>query len=438
MPVQVIRVQADGTSSSCTPVSITWPDGLDASSKPKQIMGCSKEGALLIAAAVNARRQDNQRPSWIPDLTAIFHVSPTGQATLVADVGNRSRQGQDEGLCADMWDGFAALNDSNLPPDKLSCCTLDARGHIVGFTTGGLVIRVELSTSVLPAHLQPEPEIKAKDGTADISFASCELQQIAQDWGALLASGQGADVQLRCAEGEVVSAHSAVLLARCEYYRALHRTIEAGMTGSVVGEIDVSDHSSSTIRLVLQHLYTGRVELAAAAAAAAEPSSAHQAHQAGCSDVGGPPASRASSLSRALHMKLDVRGSPTKAGEGGSSSSSSFSPRRTRAPLSDQLAALLQLMRAADALLLPDLHQACLHLVQQQQLSPDNALPLLLAAHEAQLGTLEDAVLDYTVKHVTGKGCSVHNHNTQHTWWQVPTLWLSEPAMCAKTDLPPL
>jgi hypothetical protein len=52
-------------------------------------------------------------------------------------------------------------------------------------------------------------------------------------------------------------------------------------------------------------------------------------------------------------------------------------------------------------------------LVQQQQLSPGNALPLLLAAHEAQLGALEDAVQEYTVKHVTGAfgtvcWCTVH------------------------------
>jgi hypothetical protein len=58
-------------------------------------------------------------------------------------------------------------------------------------------------------------------------------------------------------------------------------------------------------------------------------------------------------------------------------------------------------MRAADALLLPDLRDACLQ-VTQQQLSPDNALSLLLAAHQANLEALEAAVMEYAVQHIRG------------------------------------
>jgi hypothetical protein len=54
-------------------------------------------------------------------------------------------------------------------------------------------------------------------------------------------------------------------------------------------------------------------------------------------------------------------------------------------------------------LLLPDLCQSCLRLVQRQ-LAPDTALPLLLAAREAQVEVLQKAVMAFVARNIKGEG----------------------------------
>jgi hypothetical protein len=106
--------------------------------------------------------------------------------------------------------------------------------------------------------------------------ASCSPTQIAEDLGELLESGDGADVLLRCAGSQVLQAHHHVLSARWEWFRSKHgfsssAAEEAGSASAgssaggqqrvVLATVDVSEHSAATMRLVLRHLYTGRVSL---------------------------------------------------------------------------------------------------------------------------------------------------------------------------------
>jgi hypothetical protein len=201
-------------------------------------------------------------------------------------------------------------------------------------------------------------------------------------------------VQLRCAEGVVLKAHSAVLLARWEYYRVLQRNLQAGMTGNgSAGEVDVSEHSAATMQLVLQHLYTGRVQLAPAAAAEGPPSSAAAGAADGGSKKKGGTGSRGS-------RKRDAQGDAKPAAQAGSGSQADSISSEAEMPPRG-VPELVVLVRAADALLLPDLRDACLTAIQQQ-LAPHNALPLLLAAHQANLESLEQAIMGYTVQHIRG------------------------------------
>jgi hypothetical protein len=219
------------------------------------------------------------------------------------------------------------------------------------------------------------------------------------DWGALLASGEGADVQLRCAEGAVLKAHSAVLLARWEYYRVLQRNIAAGMTGGVVaGEVDVGEHTSATIQLVLQYLYTDRVQLPELSTSQAPDAGAPRAEQAGGS--GAATATAGHTPVRRSSRKRDAQGVIRQAGD----ASEGAAGTAHADPAGQEVAQLILVMRAADALLLPDLCQVCLRLMQQQQLEPDNTLPLLLAAHQAQVEVLERAVMGYVVRNIRGEG----------------------------------
>jgi hypothetical protein len=358
------------------------------------VLACSKEGALLLAT-VDGEDMDAEEPAF---LYRIFHVALDGTASVV--VGGGVREGEedddDEGG-ADLWEGmsFPEGEEWTLTHHKLTWPAVDANGRIIGFSTSGHVVRVELSTPVLPGHLQPVQTDKDSSLTG-ISFASCEPAQLRQDWGALLASGEGADVELRCAEGAVVKAHSAVLLARWEYYRLLQRNVAAGMSGSA-GEVDVSEHSAATMQLVLQHLYTGRVHLAPAAAADSPVTS--PAAVAGSSN--GTRGKRGAAGSKGSR-KRDAHGATKAAAAGEADISQGDAVQQAPQSAGAPLVQLVPVMRAADALLLPDLRDACLK-VAQQQLAPDNALPLLLAAHEAHIAALEAAAMEFTLKHIKGR-----------------------------------
>jgi hypothetical protein len=199
----------------------------------------------------------------------------------------------------------------------------------------------------------------------------------------------------------VVSAHSQVLLARWEYYRLLQRNISAGMTGGgSAGEVDVSEHSADSMQLVLQHLYTGRVQLSLQKVAG----NRAKAGEASAGGSGNPePKQTAAAGGSTASRKRDAQGeTKNRTGEASESLCAHSAAAAAASSVADS-SQLLAVLRAADALLLPDLRDECLRHTQRQ-LSPENALPLLLAAHEAQLELLQKVVMAYVVKDIRGEG----------------------------------
>jgi hypothetical protein len=149
------------------------------------------------------------------------------------------------------------------------------------------------------------------------------------------------------------------------------------------------------MQLVLQHLYTGRVQLPVVSECTT--SNAVVSEQ---GVQGAVSEDHNQGLGGRASRKRDADGAvkaTTHATEGGSSSMSSAAPL-----LGGHLSQLVPLIRAADALLLPDLRDSCLK-AAHQQMAPDNALPLLLAAHQARVGPLEEAAMAYAVQHARGK-----------------------------------
>jgi hypothetical protein len=460
----------DGSIASCTPLVIKWPEGFGDGRWSTQILGCSMDGSLLIAAGIGdsddeSDEDENEEEEEEEDsedgdpvtLSVIFHVTAAGKATVVVGsaegVGddsdndsNSHQENRDQGSehsssdsdgseePVDVWEGMTIAEGVTCVPENFYDWTLDASGAIIGFTCTGHVIRVELAQPLIPAHLQAESAAN-RDKKPGINFESCRAAQLRADWGDLLASGEGADVQLRCAEGAVVKAHALVLLARWEYYRVLQRSIAAGMTGGrAPGEVDVSEHSAATVQLILQHLYTGRVQLLGAhsthhtlgngnnsssssstrsdgpagaggrgnqevesAAAANSSGASSQESEATTEAVPGGACSTGGLLEM---QQCGASGPPSKHLQCDCGSQSGPSEQQSLL-LGQHLAQLVPLARAADALLLPDLRDACLK-VAQQELAPGNALPLLLAAHEAQVSPLQTAALEYTLNHIKG------------------------------------
>jgi hypothetical protein len=350
----------------------------------KQVLGCNSRGALLVVTS----------PSSRDHYTRLYTVAPDGTATLVLakgapPQGSICRRDEDEqeysSSTRDIWEGCTWVRGSAL---NLPHYTLDPDGNIVGFTASGALVRITLSSPICPAHLQR------------FSGSSSVQPSFVKDWADLLASGEGADVQLRCAEGAVVTAHSAVLLARWEYYRLLQRNVAAGMSGSA-GEVDVSEHSETTMQLVLEYLYTGSVQLSELLLHATNTSASGAEQAAGPSAAAGQSAETPTSKQS---RKRDADGA-LKQAEPASTCAEGTAPADpvASAPVGQGLQQLASLMRAADALLLPDLCYTCLRLVQRQ-LAPETALPLLLAAHEAQVEVLQTAVRAFVVRNMKGEG----------------------------------
>jgi hypothetical protein len=376
-----VHIGNNTSTSRISPVHIRWPSGLQTRPLSTMVLGCSRDRSLLIATSA---ARDSEF------FTHLFHVSPTGEATLVAGDPEPQEHAEEEDEDSDSyeWVDISEGMTGARPLVHLERWKVEASGHLIGFTRDSHVVRLQLSMPVPPALLQADT-----NNAEGISFTSCEAAQLRQDLGGLLASGEGADVQLKCAEGRVLRAHSHLLLARWEYYRVLQRNLQAGMTGGgSTGEVDVSEHSAATMQLVLQHLYTGRVQLPAPAAAAQEAPTRAGSAGGGSKQKGGT-GSRAS-------RKRDAQGDAKPGTQAGSSSSSSQADNTNQA-LPGGVSELMALRCAADALLLPELRDACLTAIQQQ-LRPDNALPLLLAAHQANLESLEAAVMAYAVQHIRG------------------------------------
>jgi hypothetical protein len=170
--------------------------------------------------------------------------------------------------------------------------------------------------------------------------------------------------------------------------------MQARMTWSAsAGQVDVKQHTATTMQLLLQHLYTGRVQLEAPSAAAQGPPSSTTAQASGGRKVQNGSASVGS-------RKRDAQGDAKPAGQAGSSGLG-INTMQGADNLPKASSELLQLMSAADGYLLQDLCSAC-QTVLLQQLSTDSALPLLLAAHQAHLQPLKQALMEFVMQHIQG------------------------------------
>jgi hypothetical protein len=262
---------------------------------------------------------------------------------------------------------------------QFSKSILDASGHLVGFDKeSGALVRVHLRLKP-PIQLQPPP---APPPAWDLGAPS--EAQITKDLGTLLASGEGADVELRCAGGAALKAHSQVLLARSEWFR---RKQSSGLGPGAV--VDLPEHTAATMACVLQFLYTGHVSLAPSAVPDTQGSTA---------------AAAAASTARAA---------ATAPGAAAPESDTSYVWQLLRSvsyfqglSAHDPVLLVPLLMVAADQLQLPDLHEACLQLAQRQ-LSPRTALPWLLAAHMGKQEALEEVTLIHAMSNLAGM-CSPH------------------------------
>jgi hypothetical protein len=283
---------------------------------------------------------------------------------------------------------------SELP--EMRSCAVDGNGDIlyVEYADPDVAHVVRIAAGLKPpAHLQA---LHLPPGP--ISIPTCSPTQVTSDLGALLQSDEGADVELRCAGGEVVRAHSHILSARWEWFRARQASgmTAPGSTGASKGSVkskrgssknkqeapatataaaaaaataaegdlgaagstaaapsasivvDTSGHSADTLRLLLQHLYTGQVVLPSNPQAPETDNNAEEQS----------------------HIRSQV----------------------------------LKLLTAASYYLLPDLHAAVLALAEKL-LSPRTALRWLQAAHAAGEAELVKSALQFTRSNLDG-GCT--------------------------------
>jgi hypothetical protein len=379
-------------------IRLSWPVGFEPPKGLSLVLrGANGDGAVLFHVRGSPQR--------------LFQVSPSdGQVQLLAGPAPGAEHAN-WATNRDYWQG-CSLGQVRLP--YLECSTLDADGNLVGFDEeAGMLIRIRLGLKP-PVHLQPPPAPPPPPPTWDIELAS--PGQLGSDWGALLASGEGADVELRCAGGAVHKAHSLVLSARCEWFR---RRQSSGLGNTAV--VDLPEHTAATMACVLQFLYTGHVSLAPSAAPIAQDSTAAAA--ASSTGAVAAAAAAASDTSDVWQLLRSV---------------SYFQGLSAHDPV--LLVPLL--MVAADQLQLPDLHEACLQLAQIQ-LSPRTALPWLLAAHMGKLEALQKAAFEYVAANYAGKGegeagsnhgrpCRQHGHAEGHV------LLLGIASCMARLLLPPV
>jgi hypothetical protein len=258
----------------------------------------------------------------------------------------------------------------------------------------------------------------------------------------LLASGEGADVELKCSDGAVLKAHSAVLLARWEYYGVLQRNIAAGMAGGVVtGVVDVSEHSAATMNIILHYLYGARLPCemlfgdsdADAGVPGTQPTSTTDvASNAGVStNPSGTSSSQGHKRDAEGNIKLPPVSS-TGNNQGGQAAADSCPDGSKAAPdcnstgittaelescgdcnaidktaceredLEGFWTQLMRLMHAGDVLLLPHLLKDCAHVVKTQ-LYPHVALSVLLKAHQNKVKPMGEAALSYAADHFHGR-----------------------------------
>jgi hypothetical protein len=339
-------------------VHLQWPWGLQYLASNTTFIPdcCDGEGSLVF------HQHDSRTQRF-------FRVSPAdGRVQLLA--------GPAPGVDDKQWDSHrdhwhgCSRGPVKLP--DLSRLVMDSNGHLVGFDkkTGALV-RICLGLKP-PVHLQPPPAPPPPPPAWEVGTPIDS--QLNRDWGVLLASGEGADVELRCAGGRVLKAHSQVLLARCEWFRRRH---SSGLHQGAAAELP--EHTGATMACVLQYLYTGHAcmstksnEAASEGAAASTPSPTAPADD----GAAGKPTTGLWQLLRSVPYFQGLSDH-------------------------DPVALVPLVVVAADQLQLPDLHEACLQLAQRQ-LSPKTALPWLLAAHMGRQEALEKSALQYVIDNMAG------------------------------------
>jgi hypothetical protein len=252
------------------------------------------------------------------------------------------------------------------PLDRIDSCTLDGNGDLIlmEVNTDNVSNLIRISTGLKPpAYLKGEPKPPRPTDAPLGHTITSDPEHLSRDLGLMLQPNEGGDVEMRCAGGEVVRGHSLILAARWEWFRMRQAS---GMTTSenvreygegdgvvVQGSenpmivIDTSDYSASTMELVLQHLYTGRLPM---------------------------------STYTFWTQEID-------------------SPQQQQVQFIQQMTDLLT---AANYFLLPDLHAAVLALARQI-FRPKTALTWLRAAHVAKEYALEEAVLDYSKANMAGE-----------------------------------
>jgi hypothetical protein len=199
-------------------VALQWPPGFTlGTSDEVRLLGSDGDGGLIITCGTKGAYANGR----------MFYVAPnTGHMQLLAGLalGSNSDAGNNDhplppNVLTD-WVPGCGWGVAEVP--QLQAFALDVNGDILYVVFSGRDVPplVRISAGLKPpAHLQPTPL-----PPGPISIPTCTPTQLSSDLGTLLQSIQGADVELRCAGEEVVRAHSAILMARWEWFRA-----QAGM-----------------------------------------------------------------------------------------------------------------------------------------------------------------------------------------------------------------
>jgi hypothetical protein len=369
----------------------------------------------------------------LSNLTYLYHVTPCGdvipvlkgkELPFINPADTKEQGGPGSGADRDSWQGCTwGVSDKC---EVLKHVTLDPQGHLLGFTASGALVRVNLLRSVKPAHLQLD------NISAGCRFSTLPGGSHRQAQSVVLACGQKTDVQLLCADGAVVHAHSAVLCARWDYFSTRERSIAAGnaVRGKKSLSVEVHEYSSTTIRQVLQHLYTGEVVLGPEASNTGGSSS---------TEAGGGGQKRTSLAARLspriswlwavlvglMQSVLQMVAKPfrglmprsaagaagpapavpgqLKAGSGSIGKDKSVRKHLESCGFSGQRLQLAELVHAAGALQLADLHKACLQSgVHELHPHTQQAFQMITAAYKAGMPQLERAVLLYAFESMPG------------------------------------
>lgn len=260
----------------------------------------------------------------------------------------------------------------------------------------------------VPLGLVPPAALDPASGALLVAGSTTDL---AQNFGALLASGAGADVVIQAAGGQSVCAHSHVLAARWPWWHGPRNRWQADGTKTSASVVTVlQDLPVAVVRAFLQFLYTGQ---------AVVEGRQEQGQQQGVDDGGGAvvvagqqghgheqqgPATGCSNREQeegGVHDDQPLAPAAKRARQdsGGSSAGASTAaqPQDTSAAsdsTSDMVPhiKLLQLLHAAQAYEVPQLHAACLE-AARAHISVHSALQWLVYADQHNEAELQEMAM---------------------------------------------